>query len=143
MVKNLVAIAYLCEEDREQALDDDIKEGWRPKLARDYATDKQIRIQVRELRQAGKLPKHRSDYKPNIKGIRHVFLENASKVKLAKAKLGFKRLDREHNSGSEMETVKVYKDGDNLIKNMIKEIILCDYYRRDYQLPEPEVADSD
>lgn len=123
---------------REQSFSDYIKEGLRRKLAKDYATDKQIRAHVKELRQADKLPKHRSDYKPNIKGIRYVFLENASEIKLAKAKLTLKQLDRKDNSDSGMESVKVYKDGDNLIKNMIKEIILCDYHRRDYQLPEPD-----
>ena len=62
---------------------------------------------------------------------------------MAQAKLTLERLDRKSNSGPGIRRVKVYKDGDNLIKNMVKDIILCDYYRRDYQLPEPEVIDSD
>lgn len=139
----MVETAWFSPELREQLENEDIEEHWKRSLVKDYATDKQIRAQVRELRQTGKLPKHRSEYKPNIKGIGYVFEENASEIKLAKAKLTLKKLAREHNSGSEMEMVKVYKDGDNLIKNMIKEVILCDYLRRDYQLPEPEVADSD
>jgi hypothetical protein len=143
MTKNVIANAYLSSELREQIRNDEIKRNWKSILVRDYANDKQISAQIRELRQIGELPKLRSKYKPNIKGIRYVFAENASEIKLARAKLAYEQNDRKYKSGSEMGTVKVYKDGENLIKNMVKEVILCDYHRRDYQLPEPEVIDSD
>ena len=80
--REMVENAYLSTEEREQSYDDFVKEGWKSKLAKEYATDKQIRAQVRELRQAEQLPKRPSEYRPNIKGIRYVFAENAAQVKL-------------------------------------------------------------
>lgn len=62
---------------------------------------------------------------------------------MAQAKLAYEQHDRKYHSASEMGTVKSDKDEDNLIKNMVNDIILCDYHGRDCQLSEPEVVDAD
>jgi hypothetical protein len=38
-------------------------------------------------------------------------------------------------------TKKTYLNGNEIIARMLKEIILCDYNRQDYKLPEPKRPD--
>jgi len=124
--------------------DSEMKEHFKRQFLRDKATPKQVRDCIKELRSAKKLPASKKEYRPNIAGIRHVFAENAAQVTLVylrywKAnKLNLNQ--RYYDQGKEYKELssKTHLNIEEIIDNMLSEIILCDYYKRDYQLPEPK-----
>jgi hypothetical protein len=114
------------EEERDTLAREEFKRRFRRRFAKE-CTPKDIRKQVTELRQEKKLPQNKKDYRPNIKGINHLFIENASQVRQV-------IIDYELTSSY----AKTYLNGDEIIASMLKEIILCDYHKKDYQLSEPK-----
>jgi hypothetical protein len=89
-------------------------------------------------RQEKKLPQSKKDYKPNIAGIQHMFMENASQVKRV---ISNYQLYGYQSINYDLEETKTYLDGDKIIANMLKEIILCDYNKQDYILSKPKRPD--
>jgi len=132
------------KEERDALEKQETKEMWKPSLVKEYCTPKQIRLQVAELRRDKKLPQSKKDYRPHIKGIQHVFAENASEVKYT---VYMYHKDDWHRGGFSRENAlkaknsKTYLNPDEIIAGMVKEVILCDYHKRDYQLPEPKKPD--
>ncbi len=140
-VEVMKARANMSDELRGQIRKNEIKRRWTRNLTEKYCTPKQIRLYIKELRNNGKLPSNKSEYKPNYKGIQYVFGDNASEIKY---------MVSEHHSwlrGEDVEPGRLdqrrmtYSNDEALVKNMTKDIILCDYLKQDYHRPEPQEAD--
>jgi hypothetical protein len=128
----------MSEELRQQMRAHEIKQRWKRRLTKEYCTPKYIRSCIKELKKQEKLS---DDYRPNFKGIQHVFGENAGEVK---------HTVYEHMNwlnGQDVEPGRLdqrrmtYSNDEELVKNMTKDIIVCDYLKQDYHRPEPQEAD--
>jgi hypothetical protein len=73
----------------------------------------------------------------------YIFEENASEIQYVVYKHEVGLLD---TSGFSRENAmkayaKTYQNQEEIIKNMTKDIIMCDYLKQDYHRPEPQQAD--
>src|SRR6266852_4160586 len=67
-------------------------------------------------------------YTPNYRGIQKVFLENGLHVTWK-----MKIYNRDWWCGITQTLEKIVQDEKDYLLNMLKEIIMCDYEKRDYQ----------
>jgi hypothetical protein len=74
-IEAVVAHGNLSEELRESMRANEIKNRWKRNLIEKYCTPKQIRLYMKELRNDGKLPLEKHEYKPNYKGIQCISLK--------------------------------------------------------------------
>lgn len=119
-------IVRLSNEQRETNLEQNKKDIWSERYLKHFCTHKHIRACIRKLKKDGSIT---GKYKPNMKGIRYVFADNAGEVGYVNEHFWAK------SSG------KAYQDADSVIKEMLKEIILCDFNKMDYHLPEAQKID--
>jgi hypothetical protein len=137
--KNMMEIVSLSEKERDALRKQEFQRRWMDNFKKE-CTPKYIRTQIVELRKNGKLPQNKKDYRPNIKGIQYEFIKNASEVKTIVAMT---------QRGEHIDAhVPTYLNPDDIIygssgggNGMLKEIILCDYNKQDYHLPEPKEPD--
>jgi hypothetical protein len=80
ITENVMRNASRCKEERDALAKQSLKDRFRRKFKRE-CTPKEIRRQITELRKEKKLLESKKDYRPNIKGIQYVFVENASEIK--------------------------------------------------------------
>ena len=123
--------AMLSDELKSQLKHDMIKNRWSKRLVKEYCIPKQIKSYIKELKQEGKII---NNYHPNINGIQYVFGENAGELKAMLVDQIDKKFDNYNNSLSDA-AASAREQIDNIIKNMPKEIIMCDYNKVDYVRP--------
>jgi hypothetical protein len=84
---------------------------------------KLILAKVAELRKKDLLPESWRDYRPNIWEIQDVYTTNASEV------------THTIMESPPQDLGASYQNHEDIFARMLEDVILCDYYKRDYKLP--------
>ena len=129
----------LSYERHKQMEKNEFKRMFARDLIRDYCTVKMIRSYISQLRKEGKIT---GKYRPNIKGIQHMFGRNAAEIEYVMHEYKKESMNGFENTKN-ISDIRVYGDNyyEELIKPMPKQIILCDYEKRNYFPPQPHKPD--